>query len=513
MDTGTPTPAELPFGARVRAVFTKYDGRPHWEYDLVVLGVDEYGVWVGGAPGGYIARPGLEFTSDAHWVTLYPHDGMWVATVNDSAGTFSSRVYVDVSTQAAWWHRPDGVLSVNAVDLDLDVILRFTGEVFLDDEDEFDEHREAMNYPADVVAGAREAAAWLYDRLRGGAEPFADVAESWMTLCRERVASDDRGRAVVLPPGVERQESGARAAEPAPDTPRSFDARDGSSDDPEQVAQAGVAPGAADSVEPEEEDLLAVWADEGADRPLVPDLEADDEPAVEVDYEADADSARIGDSDVEWNGVDAGGEGDYLSSGHEVAQDFVDADGIDTSPIDPAEVTGLLLTTDTGRESPLWFDGRPVEPEEVGLPADLADHLRDWADRWNRDFDPVRGWDPRASIDDYEALGRWLGRRVKDAVGGLSVTVQLAHLGRSSLAEIPAASHREPSLVTLDAAAPGDLPVRGDIVTQEGVVGCFSSEVNARLSVWAQEGGVDDAEAEELRWLMSSELGDDYRVT
>ncbi|GMA40931.1 DUF402 domain-containing protein [Mobilicoccus caccae] len=501
MEAGTLSPAELPFGARVRAVFTKYDGRPHWEYDLVVLGVDEYGVWVGGAPGGHIARPGLEFTSDAYWVSLYPHEGMWVATINDTGGTFSSRVYVDVTTQASWWHRPDGVLQVSAADLDLDVIRRFTGEVFVDDEDEFEDHRRQMGYPADLVEGARNTATMLYDRLRSRGEPFEEVAESWVSFCRERVSSDEAGRAVV-----DREPDADVAVEDPPeDASWTFEAPE-----PAEQAAPPVAEHPAEVDDTGEEDLLAVWADENRDRPLVPEVEADDGPAVEIEREDD--DLPVED-DVEWNSAPyASGEADYPHSGPSVARDFADVEGIDTSPVDPSEITGLLVTTETGRESPLWFDGRSVDPEEVDITGELADHLRDWTDRWNRDFDPVRGWHPRAVIGDYEALGRWLGRRVKDEVGGLTVTLQLAHLGRSSLTEIPAADERDPEIVELDPRVDGDLPVRGDIVTLAGTVGCFSSEVNTRLSAWAESGGGDEVEAEELRWFMGSELGPDYRV-
>lgn len=47
------------------------------------------------------------------------------------------------------------------VDLDLDVILGRDGSLVLDDEDEFDKHRVTLDYPADVVARARRAAADL----------------------------------------------------------------------------------------------------------------------------------------------------------------------------------------------------------------------------------------------------------------------------------------------------------------------------------------------------------------
>ena len=488
MDAGGLSPAELPFGARVHAAFTKYDGAPHWEYDLVVVGVDEHGVWVGGAPGGRIARPGLEFVSDAHWVSLYPHDGLWVATFNDSAGTFSSRIYVDVTTQSTWWHRPDGVLAVSAVDLDLDVIRRFSGELLLDDEDEFEVHRHEMAYPEALVEAAREAATWLLDRMGARAEPFEEVARHWLTVCRETVVTDGRGRAVLAPSTTSAGGSAPAAAGGRGEVP-ALDGRASHETDHEPI---------------EEEDLLAVWSGERGEDPLL-DPGPDDDPVVEVGHGG---TTRAWPGSV--SGEPSGDEDDAPAL--DVARDLEEATDIDTTPVDPTEVTGVLLTTETDRTSPLWFDGAPVEPEELDLSAALADHLRDWADRWNRDFDPVRGWQPRAVIADYEALGRWLGRRVKDELGGLAVTVQLAHLGASSLEPVPAAAERVPQEVVLDPAVAGDLPVRGEIVTEAGTVGCFSSEVNARLLDWRAAGGHDDAEAEELRRFMAAELGPDYVV-
>lgn len=431
--------ASLVYGARVHAAFTKWDGAPHWEYDLVLLGDDEHGVWVGGAPGCRIARPGREIVADVHWVTLYPHDAMWVATFNDSGGVFRAAVYVDVTTPASWWHRPDGTLAVDAVDLDLDVMRLFDGRVLLDDEDEFEEHRRAFGYPPEVVDGAQDAARWLLGALEADEDPFGDTARVWMDVCRRAVQLGEKGlRAdTARRPGVGT----------VPD-------EDGSSSGP-------------------------AWA--GSETLTTPETGpawgADDAHVVDVEHP----------------------EHDY-------------PDGIDTSPVDPTEVTGLFLTTTVESASPLWFDGEPVDPEEAGVDEELADHLRDWLDGWRRDWDPVRGWLPRARISDYEALGRWLARRVKDAVGGVRVTLQLAHLGRSSLEEIDPADIRASIPVRLDADAPGELPVVGDFVTSSGVVGCFSSEVNVRLDAWAQAGGIDEIEASRLRDLMREELGGDYRV-
>lgn len=485
METTTPPPSELPFGARVHAAFTKYDGSPHWEYDLVVLGVDSYGVWVGGAPGGYIARPGREFTSDAYWLNLYPHTGAWVATINDTGGTFSSRIYVDVTTPARWWHRPDGSLRVDCIDLDLDVIKSFSGEVFIDDEDEFADHQVLFDYPADVVHSAERTTEWLFHHIRRLDEPFDEVAEHWMAVCRASVASDERGRAVLVP-GAQAP-SGLGGPQWEGGRPYGMLPRAGAMTADRHLSDSG------DDVDrprpgDDGEDFLAVWSDVASSAPLV-DTQEDAEPVVQVDHGSDTPSVPEG-----------------------VAADFEDIDDIDTTPVDPAEVTGILLTTDTRYESPVWFDGRPVDPEDIGVTAELADRLRDWSDRWRRDFDPDRGWHPQARIGDYEALGEWLGRRVKDAAPDSAVWVQPAHLGRSGLHEIVDSAHRVPTDIALDPVPGAELPVSGDFVTLDGRVGCFSAETNARLLDWAEAGAPAGPEVDELLRLMAVELGPDYRV-
>ena len=94
-------PALTP-GEPARAVFTKYDGRPHWEFDLTVLGEDEYGVWLGGGIGDIFARPGLQMQSTAHYVCLFPAQGWYVATFNDHGAAVRSRIYIDVATEPRW---------------------------------------------------------------------------------------------------------------------------------------------------------------------------------------------------------------------------------------------------------------------------------------------------------------------------------------------------------------------------------------------------------------------------
>jgi protein associated with RNAse G/E len=103
---------------------------------------------------------------------LVPHQGRWTAywSIDDEI-----ELYVDVTTTPVW--TPEGV---TAVDLDLDVVRWRGGPVQVLDEDEFDQHREALAYPADVVEGARETAAWLAEAIRSRTEPFGNTGPSWL---------------------------------------------------------------------------------------------------------------------------------------------------------------------------------------------------------------------------------------------------------------------------------------------------------------------------------------------
>ncbi|WP_157087373.1 hypothetical protein [Piscicoccus intestinalis] len=203
------------------------------------------------------------------------------------------------------------------------------------------------------------------------------------------------------------------------------------------------------------------------------------------------------------------------------------AGDVDTSLVPPEEMRGVWLVTETGRESPLRLDGQPIEPEDLALPADIAYRLLDWSDQWQAEWDDARGWLPRARIGDFEALGRWLARRVKDSVGAIEVTLEPPHLGRAGLERIEAARTRPPIVVRLENDYGAPFPVWGDFVTESGV-GSFSSELNLKLEGWAAHfedhmdsvTGWDDpaaardhaAFAAELAADMADELGPDYRV-
>jgi uncharacterized protein len=139
-------------GDPVRIEMTKWGDRPHWRFDAVWLGSDEHGEWIGLPAGTPMSRPGYALVSQNDQVGLLPasdlpaeHRG-WVATFHGEPRDWVA-VYVDITTPPVW----DGP-TLRTIDLDLDVIRRVDGEVFVDDEDEFAEHQVELGYPPEVVA-------------------------------------------------------------------------------------------------------------------------------------------------------------------------------------------------------------------------------------------------------------------------------------------------------------------------------------------------------------------------
>ncbi|MEN8114745.1 MAG: DUF402 domain-containing protein, partial [Actinomycetota bacterium] len=159
-------------------------GSPHWAFDLERLGEDDHGVWLWGPAGTRIQR-GSEKPKHTRrgFVKLITPNRWWTAVWNDGGGGPKGTidVYVDVITPATW----DGD-AVNLVDLDLDVIRRVNGDVEIDDEDEFEEHRVLFGYPDHVVDKARTETARLALAVTRRDEPFGLVGEQWLEVGRGR---------------------------------------------------------------------------------------------------------------------------------------------------------------------------------------------------------------------------------------------------------------------------------------------------------------------------------------
>ncbi len=179
----------LEVGDPVRLEMEKWGDRPHWRFDAIWLGSDEHGDWIGFPAGTSMTRPGQAVVSRNDQVGLLPppdspaEDRGWVATFHGEPREWVA-VYVDITTPPVW----DGA-TARTIDLDLDVIRRVDGEVFVDDEDEFAEHRVALGYPDDVVQAAIRSCETVHARLTAGHPPYDGSHEPWL-----RALTDLNGR-------------------------------------------------------------------------------------------------------------------------------------------------------------------------------------------------------------------------------------------------------------------------------------------------------------------------------
>ena len=166
----------------IRCVTQKWPDRPHWEFDARWLGADAVGTWLGVAEGTWLSRPSAGFHAACDHVVLVPHDAWWLATFYDDDARRPVDTYVDISTPATWTDD-----AVTCVDLDLDVVRRIDGSVFVDDEDEFEEHRHTLGYPADIVDAALSSTSHVVRGVTADEMPFnRALAARWIAKLRTR---------------------------------------------------------------------------------------------------------------------------------------------------------------------------------------------------------------------------------------------------------------------------------------------------------------------------------------
>ncbi|GAA1637398.1 DUF402 domain-containing protein [Microbacterium flavum] len=154
----------------------KWDGSPHWEHDCVYLGSDRWGDWVGQRSGWHSQRPGLEFDADGDNVTLIPPSGDYAATFNATHPRLA--IYIDVAWDVRW---EDG--APTGIDMDLDVVRARDGRgIWIDDRDEWDEHRVQYGYPLDVVTRLETVAIDLEREVTQESVPFDGLtAAHWLS--------------------------------------------------------------------------------------------------------------------------------------------------------------------------------------------------------------------------------------------------------------------------------------------------------------------------------------------
>lgn len=163
-----------------RLRYTKWGGRPHWEFDARLLGADEWGQWLYSPPGTDFSRPGYGFVLSVGQVTLVSPDLAWTPAFFErgepGGGNHDFAIYVDMTTRPVW----ESPASVTMVDLDLDVVRYRSGRVAVLDEGEFAEHRVSYGYPDEICDLARTTCAEVAAAIRANDEPYASVGWNWL---------------------------------------------------------------------------------------------------------------------------------------------------------------------------------------------------------------------------------------------------------------------------------------------------------------------------------------------
>lgn len=170
-------PGVLQPGDLVVARNRKWNGKAHWVVPGRYLGEDIHGWWIFQGAGEFCSRPGAAFYTASDAVLLVPRTGEYVATFYDDSYPGDYRIYVDLATAHEWRTVRPGVTEFHMIDMDLDVIRSTIHGVFVDDEDEFEEHRRGMGYPSRMVDSMRRECALLLDAVNKAESPF-DIAPS-----------------------------------------------------------------------------------------------------------------------------------------------------------------------------------------------------------------------------------------------------------------------------------------------------------------------------------------------
>lgn len=164
--------------------FYKYPDTPHWRHDMLYLGEDEHGIWLG-APMGTVIQRGAEepMTWNRPFVQLIHPGKPWIPIWNVDPDR--TAIYVDITTVPTQ-PLPD---RFEVVDIDLDVVRRVDGSIEILDEDEFAKHSVTLGYPAWIVDQARAATAEVAVAIELGRPPFGGSHLPWFERLRQIGAS------------------------------------------------------------------------------------------------------------------------------------------------------------------------------------------------------------------------------------------------------------------------------------------------------------------------------------
>lgn len=154
---------------------TKYDGSLHYRFPTYLVR-DEPGLRVLYCPlGTPLDSYRGQLLATKHSIGLFWTERFYNLHVSWQADWRPHNHYVNIATPATWDEQ-----TLRFVDLDLDVIWRSaTGEVVLDDEDEFLLHQRRFGYTPELIARAWQACDEVRDLIARRVAPFDGAQYLW----------------------------------------------------------------------------------------------------------------------------------------------------------------------------------------------------------------------------------------------------------------------------------------------------------------------------------------------
>jgi len=154
---------------------TKYDGSLHYRYTMAIVREELNLLVLYCPPGTPLDCYRGQYATKFHSLELYWSDRFYNLVVMWYPDWRPCLHYVNIATPAAWG---DGTLRF--VDLDLDVIWRAeTGEVLVDDEDEFVLHQVRYGYPSDLIEQSLRSSLEVRQLIAQRRYPFDGSLHTW----------------------------------------------------------------------------------------------------------------------------------------------------------------------------------------------------------------------------------------------------------------------------------------------------------------------------------------------
>lgn len=154
---------------------TKYDGSLHYRYSAALVQAAPEALMLYLAPGTVLTSYRGELVAKQHTLQIYWPDRWYNLHINWQTDWQARSHYVNIATPASWRDT-----TLHFIDLDLDVIWRAqTGELILDDEDEFLLHQARFGYPADLIERCWQSCAEVQDLITRRVRPFDGSLYAW----------------------------------------------------------------------------------------------------------------------------------------------------------------------------------------------------------------------------------------------------------------------------------------------------------------------------------------------